>query len=118
MHQILVIAWREITRLQSRFGGASPVAVIGLVSVLGFAAFSMRSNVSLGNGLYRAAVSGDVPAIQDSRFSIVNVDPAQGKTLLEQHSVDVWVDGAQVHAREDDRSLFAVRALRQDLEGL
>jgi ABC-type Na+ efflux pump permease subunit len=118
MHQILVIAWREITRLRKRFGGASPIAVFLLLAALGLSAFALRSSVSLGNGLYRVAVSGDVPTIQDSRFSVSSIDPAQGKTLLEQHAIDVWVNGAQVQARGDDQSLFAVKALKQDLEAL
>jgi len=117
MHQILVIAWREMTRLQKRFGGgASPIAVILLLAALGLSVFAMRNTVSLGAGLYRAAVSGDVPPFQDSRFSMVTVDPAEGKALLEQHAVDVWIDGAQVQSRDDDRSLYAVKALKQDLE--
>ncbi len=119
MHQILVIAWREITRLRKRFGGGgSPIAVLLLLVALGLSAFALRNTVSLGNGLYRVAVSGDVPLIQDSRFSVIAVDPAQGKTLLEQRAVDVWVDGPRVYSRDDDRSLFAVKALKQDLEAL
>lgn len=117
MHQILVIAWREMTRVRKRFGGgASPIAVILLVAGLGLSVFALRSSVALGTGLYRVAVSGAVPPLQDSRFSVINTDAAQGKALLEQHAVDVWIDGAQVQAREDDRSLFAMRALKQDLE--
>lgn len=117
MHQILVIAWREMTRLRKRFGGsASPIAVVLLLAALGLSVFTLRNSVALGSGLYRVAVSGDVPAFQDSRFSVFHTDPAEGKALLDQHAVDVWVDGAQVQARDDDRSLFAVRALRQDLE--
>ena len=85
MNQILVIAWREVTRLRKRFGGgASPIAVILLLAVLGLSAFALRDTVSLGSGLYRVGVSGDVPAIQDSRFSVVEVDPDEGKALLEQ----------------------------------
>ena len=118
MHQILVMSWREVTRLRSRFGGGSPIAILLLLAVIGFLAFALRDSVSLGNGLYRVAVSGDVPPIRDSRFAIITVDPVQGKTLLEQHNVDVWVDGTQVHSREDDQSLFAVKALKQALEGL
>src|SRR5690349_7961871 len=97
MHQILVIAWREITRLRKRFGGgASPIAVVLLLAALGLSVFALRSSVALGSGLYRVAVSGDVPPFQDSRFSIVTSDPAQGKALLEQGAVDVWIDGAVV----------------------
>lgn len=118
MHQILVMAWREISRLRTRFGGGSPIAVFLLLAVVGVLAFFLRDTVSLGNGLYRVAISGDVPPLHDSRFSVMLVNPEEGKALLDQHTVDVWVDGIQVHSRSDDRSLFAVKALKQDLEGL
>jgi ABC-type Na+ efflux pump permease subunit len=117
MNQILVIAWREVTRLRKRFSsGASPIAVILLLAVLGLSAFALRDAVALGSGLYRVGVSGDVPPIQDSRFAVVEVDPQQGKALLEEHVIDALVDGAQVTYRDDDKSLFAIKALKQYME--
>ncbi len=117
MNQILVIAWREVTRLRKRFGGgASPLAVIALLVILGLSAYYLRSTVSLGSGLYRIGVFGDVPAISDSRFSVMDVDVEQGQALLEQKSIDVFINGSQVFAREDDKSQFAVRALKQYME--
>jgi ABC-type Na+ efflux pump permease subunit len=117
MNQILVIAWREITRLRKRFGGgASPVAVLLLMGVVGLSAFALRDTVSLGSGFYRVGVSGDVPAIQDSRFSVVEAEVEEGRTLLEEQSIDVLIDGSQVIYREDDKSQFAVRALKQFME--
>jgi len=105
-----------MTRLRKRFSGTSPLAVVVLLVVLGLSAFAMRDAVSMGNGLYRVGVSGNVPAIQNSRFSVLTVDAAKGKELLEQHVIDVFIDGAQVNARGDDKSQFAVRALKQYLE--
>jgi len=117
MNQILVIAWREVTRLRKRFSsGASPIAVLLLLAVLGLSAFALRDMVSLGNGLYRVGVSDDVPPIQDSRFAVVVVDPSEGKALLDQHVIDVLIDGVQVTYRDDDKSLFAIKALKQYLE--
>jgi ABC-type Na+ efflux pump permease subunit len=117
MNQILVIAWREVTRLRKRFSsGASPIAVLLLLAVLGLSAFALRDMVSLGSGLYRVGVSGDVPPIQDSRFAVVKVDPGEGKVLLEKHVIEVLIDGAQVTYRDDDKSLFAIKALKQYLE--
>jgi len=117
MKQILVIAWREVTRLRKRFGGgASPIAVLLLLVVLGLSAAALRTTVSLGSGLYRIGVSGDVPAIQDSRFSVVEVGADEGRALLEEQSIDVLIDGSQVIYREDDKSQFAVRALKQYME--
>ncbi|MEW6400419.1 MAG: ABC transporter permease [Chloroflexota bacterium] len=117
MHQILVIAWREVTRLRKRFGGgASPLAVLLLLAVLGLAAYFLRDTVALGSGLYRVGVSGEVPAIQDSRFAVIRVDRAKGEELLTGHVIDVLIDGAEVIYRSDDKSLFAVRALKQYME--
>ncbi|MCA2000820.1 MAG: ABC transporter permease subunit [Chloroflexi bacterium] len=117
MNQILVIAWREITRLRKRFsGGASPVAVALLMAAVGLSAFALRDTVSLGSGLYRVGVSGDVPAIEDSRFAVVEVDADEGRALLDSKSIDVWIDGAQVVSRPDDKSQYAVRALKQYME--
>ena len=117
MNQIFVIAWREVTRLRKRFGGgASPIAVVLLLAVLGLSAFALRDTVSLGSGLYRVGVSGDVPPIQDSRFSIVAVDPSEGKALLEGQVIYILIDGAQVIYRDEDKSLYALRALKQYME--
>jgi len=116
MHQILVIAWREVSRLRKRFSGTSPITVILLLAALGFSAFALRNTVALGSGLYRVGISGEVPAIQDSRFSIVTVDAIEGKTLLDKHIIDVFINGAQVIYRDDDKSLYAVKALKQYLE--
>jgi ABC-type Na+ efflux pump permease subunit len=117
MNQILVIAWREVTRLRKRFSGrASPIAVLLLLAVLGLSAFALRDTVALGSGLYRVGVSGDVLPIHDSRFAVVLVDSDQGKALLEGHVIDVLIDGVQVTYRDDDKSLFAVKALKQYLE--
>ena len=117
MSQILRIARRELSRLRQRFsGGASPLAVVLLLAVLGLAAFALRDQVVLGSGLYRIGVSADAPAFRDSRFSTVVVDAAQGEALLSQHAIDAFVDGTRVISRNDDRSQYAVRELKQYLE--
>ncbi len=90
--------------------------MILLLAALGLSAFALRDSVSLGNGLYRLGVSGDVPPIQDSRFAVMTVEPAEGQALLDQHIIDALVVGAKVIYRQDDRSLFAVKALKQALE--
>ncbi|HNA53017.1 MAG TPA: ABC transporter permease subunit [Anaerolineales bacterium] len=117
MNQILVIAWREITRLRKRFGGgASPLAVLALLAVLGGSSYFLRDAVSLGSGLYRVGVMGNVPTINDSRFAVMEVNEEQGRALLEQKAIDLLVIDSQVIAREDDKSQFAVRALKQYME--
>ena len=117
MNQILVIAWREITRLRKRFGGgASPLAVVLLLAVLGLSAYSLRDTVSLGSGLYRVGISGDVPEINDSRFAVIEVNPEEGQTLLADEAIDLLIIDADVFSRADDKSQFAERALKQYME--
>ena len=119
MHQILTIAWREshppAQTLRRRRQSARHLLML---AVLGLAAFALRNGAALGNGLYRVGVSGDVPTIQDSRFTVVKVDPSRGQALLDQHAIDVFVDGSQVYYRTDDKSLYALTALKQTLEKL
>ena len=117
MNQILVIAWREITRLRKRFGGgASPVVVVLLLAVLGLSAYSLRDTVSLGSGLYRVGISGDVPEINDSRFAVIKVSAEEGQTLLADQSIDLLIIDSDVFSRADDKSQFAERALKQYME--
>jgi len=41
LKQIIIIAWREVTRLRKRFGGnASPLAILLLLIVVGLSAFA------------------------------------------------------------------------------
>src|SRR5919206_1649976 len=96
LNQILIIALRELTRLRKRFhGSASPFAALSLVVVVGLSAFAARNTLSLGSGLYQIGVTGDVPPIHDSRFTVIQVNVEQGATLLNQHIIDVLIDGAQ-----------------------
>jgi ABC-type Na+ efflux pump permease subunit len=116
MSQILTIAWREVTRLRGRFGGASPLTVVLLLGALGLSALALRETAVLGSGLYRVGVSGNAPVLGDNRFAVVAVDPAQGKALLDQQILDVTIDGGQVSSRRDNKSLYAVGALKRYLE--
>jgi ABC-type Na+ efflux pump permease subunit len=117
MRQILTIAWREITRLKKRFsGGASPFTVVIMLGALGFSAFAFREMAVLGSGVYRIGVSPSAPEIHDNRFAVVSADPVRGAELLDQHAIDVYIDGARVSSRRDNKSLYAVGALRRYLE--
>lgn len=117
MNQILVIAWREITRLRKRFGGGgSPLTVLILLGVLGFTSYTLRDSVTLGNGLYRVGTSGNVPAINDSRFAVMEVQPEEGQALLAEKKIDLLIVDSQVFSREDDKSQFAERAMKQYME--
>ena len=117
MNQILIIARRELTRLRKRFsGGMSPFATLSLLVVVGLSIFAIRDTISLGSGLYQIGVARDVPAIRDSRFTVIHVDVELGRSLLNQHRIDVLIDGNQVFSRDDNKSQYAVRALKQYME--
>jgi ABC-type Na+ efflux pump permease subunit len=117
MRQILTLAWREITRLNQRFSGnASPLTVIVLLGALGLSALTFRETSVLGSGLYRIGVSASAPAITDNRFAVMQVDPARGRDLLNQRAIDAYIDGTQVQARPDNKSQYAVGALKKYLE--
>jgi ABC-type Na+ efflux pump permease subunit len=117
LNKILVIAWREVTRIRKQFGSrASLLVVMAFLIVLGFSAFALWNTLSLGSGLYQIGVSGNVPPIRDSRFVVIKVDGEQGKTLLAQQRIDLLIDGSQVLSRQDSKSQYAVRALKQYME--
>src|SRR5689334_11909603 len=117
LNQIFIIALRELTRLRKRFhGSASPLAAISLLVLVGLSAFAVRNTSLLGSGLYQIGVTGDVPPIHDSRFTVIQVDVEQGRTLLHQHSIDVLMDGTRVFSREDHKSQYALHALKQYME--
>ena len=117
MKQILIIAWREVTRLRKRFHGrTSPFIALSLLVLVGLSAFALRNMISLGSGLYQIGVAGDVPPIQDSRFTVIQVDSEQGQRLLDQQAIDVLIEGSQVFSRSDNKSQYAVHALKQYME--
>ena len=117
MNQVLIIAWREVDRISRRFGSnTSPLVALLFLVVLGLSAFVLQDTVTLGSGLYQIGVTGDQPSIQDSRFIVVQVDKEQGEKLLAKQSIDVLIDGTQVLSRDDSKSQYAIRALKQYLE--
>jgi ABC-type Na+ efflux pump permease subunit len=117
MRTVLVIAWSEIGRLRRRFrGGASPLAVLILLAVIGISVYSMQQTELAGNGLYRVGVWGNVPVIKDNRFVVSTVSPTEGQKYLSEGRLDVFIEGDQVYLSGSEKSLNAVGALRRYLE--
>ena len=117
MNRILVIAWREVSRIRKQFGSrTSALVVLASLMVLGISVFALWNTLTLGSGLYQIGVSRNVPPIRDSRFVVINTDVEQGKKLLEQHRIDVLIDGSWVLSRPDPKSQYAIRALKQYME--
>ncbi len=117
MRTILLIAWSEIGRLRRRFrGGASPLAVVILLAVIGFSAYSLQQAQLAGNGLYRVGVWGNVPVIDDTRFVVSTVSPQESQALLTSGALDVFIENGEVTSSGSEKSLNAIGALRRYLE--
>ena len=117
MNNILTIAKREITRLRSRFrGGSRPVVALILAGSFLIAYLAFRQGAVRGRGLYRVGVSPDSPPIQDSRFDTVAVARSPADSMLEARLIDAYIDGDRVIYRDEEKSLYAVKALKLYLE--
>ncbi len=116
MRQIWTIALREVTRLRQRFsGGVSPIAVLMLLVGLGVLAFALRETSPLGYGLYRVGVTGDAVEIRDSRFVVMPLEQNAAEKFLAERAVDVVVNGETVLSRAEEKSQYAVGALKRYL---
>lgn len=117
MSNIFTISRRELTRLRARLGGDARATFLAFaVGALALGLFTVRQTPVVGAGLYRIGVTSDSPEILDNRFNVTIVDRTTGRALLEQKTVDAFVDGAQVLTRADDKSRYAAGALRRYLE--
>jgi hypothetical protein len=76
-----------------------------LVSYLAY-----RQQAIRGRSLYRVGVSADGPTISDSRFTAVEVSPAEGAGRLACGSLDVYIDGETVLAGDSEKAQYALGA--------
>ncbi len=121
MWNVLIIAKREITRFRTRFSGSSRgVIVLVLLASLLVSYFIAQSGFSLSRDYYTIGVSPEAPYIGDSRFNVIPMGPAEGYQQLHDRTIDAYVYGDRVIAREysrnDQRSQYAVGALKQYLD--
>jgi hypothetical protein len=117
MRNILTVAKREITRLRSRFRGRSrPVVTLILIGSFLIAYLAFRQGSVRGRGLYRIGVVPGIPHIDDSRFDTVTLDPSSADSMLEAGVIDAYIDGDQVIYRDEEKSQYAVAALKLYLE--
>lgn len=117
MKNIPIIATREVKRFTTRFrGGSRAIILVILAASLLVSYFVASSGLTMSKGMYTVGVSPTGPAIEDSRFNLIGVDKAEGYAMLTRHSLDAYVDTDTVYGRNDDRSRYAVGALKQYLE--
>jgi ABC-type Na+ efflux pump permease subunit len=113
---ILIIAKHEILRFSTRFRGKSRFAVI----IIALAALSIFFLISSGGpvlskGFYAAGIAPGGPAISDQRFSVRELKHADGLALLNNKSIDIYIDTDRAYYREDAKSQYAAGALKQYL---
>jgi len=119
MWNVLIIAKREITRFRTRFSGSSRgVIILILLASLLVSYFIAQSGFSLNRGFYTIGVSPDGPEIDDSRFNVLILGPSDGYLQLQALQIDAYVYGDRVIVRGDDRSKYAVGALKQYLDSM
>ena len=116
MRNILIIAKHEILRFSTRFRGKSRFAVI----IIAFAALSIFFLISTGGsvlskGFYAVGITPGGPKISDQRFSVLELKHADGLAMLNNKSIDIYVDNDRAFYREDQKSQYAAGALKQYL---
>jgi len=103
--------------LGSRFRGSSRSAVVLILAgSLVVSYLVSQQGVVLGRGIYRVGVSPDSPEIHDKRFSAMTLVPSKGYSMLNQKTIDLYLDGDKAALRNDARSLYAAGALKRYLE--
>jgi len=121
MKIILTISKWELTRLRLRFGGRSRFVILAIVLLaLGASYLVYHQGMLAGKELYTVGVSLDGPVILDQRFQVIQLDPDHGHTMLNQRTLDVYVDENGITARGDERSQYVKEVLlkylaKQDL---
>lgn len=117
MWNVLTIAKREIRRFRSRFSGSSrSVVLVVLALSLVVSYFVAQSGFTLSRGMYTVGVVPGGPDIDDVRFNVVVLNAQACYDRLADRSIDAYIDGDRVMGRNDQRSQYAVGALKQYLE--
>jgi len=116
VRNILIIAKHEILRFSTRFRGKSRFAVI----IIALAALSIFFLISTGGsvlskGFYAVGVVPGGPTISDQRFSVREFQHADGLAMLNNKSIDIYIDTDRAYYREDPKSQYSAGALKQYL---
>jgi len=117
MKSILVISKREVTRLRSRFRGKSRIVVLAVVVLSVVISYMVsQQGFVLSKDFYAVGVSPDSGVPADERFNVITLDPVDGRMMLDEESIDIYLGGDRTEYRRDQRSQYAAGALRQYLE--
>lgn len=119
MKKILQVAKREVGRFRARFSGGSRLVIIGLIAVSLLVSYLVaQQGLVMGKDIYTIGVSPGGPYIGDGRFHVLVADKETGVRMLNEGSIDLYLDGEMALTRRDERSQYAAGALKQYLENL
>jgi len=117
MKNILVISKREVSRLRSRFRGRSGIIILAVVVLSVVISYMVsQQGFILNQGFYPVGVSPDSGVPSDKRFNVVVLDPAAGRAMLDEKTIDIYLSGDSTEYRRDERSQYAIGALKQFLK--
>ena len=117
MLNVLTIAKREVKRFRSRFSGGSRSIVLIVLALSLIVSFLVaQSGFTLSRGIYTIGVAPGGPSIDDARFNALVMDYGTGMARLADYSIDAFLYGDQAFGRRDDRSQYALGALKQYLD--
>ena len=104
-------------RLRARFGGKMITAVVILAACAAGVSFMVfQQGMVLAKDFYIIGVSPNAPLLDDPRFHILHVPVADSASVLKEKRIDVYLTGAALYYRNDDRSQYAAGALKTYLE--
>ena len=104
-------------RLRARFGGKMITAVLILAACAAGVSFMVfQQGMVLAKDFYIIGVSPNAPLLDDQRFHILQVPIADSAQVLKDKRIDVYLTGAALYYRNDDRSQYAAGALKTYLE--
>lgn len=104
-------------RLRTRFGGKMIAAVVVLLAAAAIVSFFVyQQGMVLARDFYIVGVSPSAPEINDQRFHIIRTTPQDGGIMLNNRRIDIYVTGTAIFSRNDDRSQYAVDAIKTYLE--
>lgn len=119
MKKILQVAKREVGRFRARFSGGSRLVIVGLIAVSLLVSYLVaQQGLVMGKDIYTIGVSPGGPYVGDGRFHVLVADKETGVRMLNEGSIDLYLDGEMALTRRDERSQYAAGALKQYLENL
>jgi hypothetical protein len=116
LSNVIIIAKHEIMRFKSRFQGKNRFAVI-IIALIAISIFFFMTGTDflVSKGFYRVGMGSGSSEINDPRFTVLNLEQNSGLALLNNKTIDIYIDTDRAFYRADLRSQYAAGALKQYL---